>query len=95
MLQVPIEDQVTVEAADGRHGARHGTRRQTAGHLLPHERFECRAIEGLEAPAGRGSESRQRLQVAIVALERVRREPALDAQMVEIGLDDGRQWVSS
>ena len=46
------------------------------------------------ALAGRCGESGQRLQVAIVAVERVRREPALDAQMVEIGLEDGSQQLT-
>ncbi len=86
LLEVPIERQVAIETADGGHAARHGTRRQSAGHLLPHERFERRAIQVLDAPAAPRGESGQRLQVAIVALERVRREPALHAQMVEIGL---------
>ena len=36
-----------------------------------------------------GGESRQRGEIARVALERVRGEPALDAQMIQIGVDHG------
>ena len=60
-------------------------------HLFADERFERLAIERLDRPAGAGGEGGERRQIARVALERVAGQPALDAQMIEVRVDDRRR----
>ena len=78
-MELPIDDEKPVEPAHRRDHARHRPRREAARHLLAHECLERRAIERVDAALARGGERRQRREIASVALERVRGEPALDA----------------
>jgi hypothetical protein len=70
--------------------ARHRPRRQPAAALFANERFERVAIQGFDAPPGAGRVGGERRQVPAVALERVRRQPALDAQVIQVRFDERR-----
>ena len=82
-----VQQEVAVEAADGGHGSGHGARGEAGRPELAHERFEIGALERLERALLRRSVPRQRAQVARVALERVRREAPLDAQVIQERVD--------
>src|SRR5262249_55036625 len=78
-----------IEAADGGDAPSDRAWGQTVGALLADERFERRAVEGLEGASGAAGVFGQRHEIARVALERVISEPALDAQVVEIRVAPG------
>jgi hypothetical protein len=86
-----IEREEAVEATDRGDGAPDRARREAAAHLCADERLERVAIELFDRRAGVGGERRQLLQIAAVALDGVIGQPALDAQVVEIGLNHG--WL--
>src|SRR5262252_9466543 len=55
--------------------------------MLTRERFERLTIEAFDGPVGGLRERQERREVATVALDRVRREPALHSQMVQVRRD--------
>jgi hypothetical protein len=88
------DDQVPVEAARGGDRASDGSRREAAHHLA-HELFEAGAIDGGERNAGAGGEPAEVCEIARVALDGVHRQPALDAEVIEVGVDQRRDAGSS
>src|SRR5262245_23794314 len=85
LAEMLLADEISIEAAHRGDGASHRAWRETAGDLTADKRFERGAIERLEPGARGRGETGERAQVARVTVEGVRRETALDPQMIEVG----------
>ncbi len=94
MFEAPLEDEETVEAANGGDRPRHRTRRLPARHLLPHEGLERLAIEVFRPALGGGGKRGEGGQVAAVTLERMRRQASFDAEMIQVGRDQAHNYDS-
>jgi hypothetical protein len=59
------------------------------GDLLADERLEVGAVQRGQRPLTAGGEAAERGQIARVALEGVRGEPPLDAEVIQVGVEHG------
>ena len=89
-LEPLLDDEEFVEAADGRDAPRDRSRRESAVHLLAHERFERSPIERIQSALATGGELSQRGQIARVTLERVRGQTPFNAKMIQVIVDHRR-----
>src|SRR6185295_12264336 len=93
-VEPAIQHEELVEAAHRGDHPRHRAWRQAAGALLPDERLEHRAIERFRTASRTGGVLRQRAEISTVALEGVIGEPALDAEVIEVGVDHASRYDS-
>ena len=89
VVETAVEHEKAVEAAHRGDRAGDRARRQAAAALFTNERLERLPIQRFDRPAGAGGKGGERRQIARVALERVARQPALDAQVIEVRVTTG------
>ena len=81
--------QKAIEPSIARHAARDRSRRAPLRHQVPHECLEVLPSQLIDTLPSAGGELRQPVQIARVALDRVRRETTLDGEVREIRVQCG------
>ena len=88
-LDPSVDDQKAIEPAIARDGSRHRTRRTTRGHHVADEVFEVGERQGIDRRRPPGGVLGERLEIARVALNGIRRKSALDSEMRQIRVKRG------